>query len=103
MKDIFLFKILAVTLNPCSNLSPGYCSLWTSGQMLSVKTKSPFYWKPYSDVLISFGTHNYWAAGQPNFHLNQEFCVIMWKDFLLADEECRFKYCVVCETPQLFK
>ena len=77
--------------------------IWTAGQWINPKSKSPFVWKVAGESPKAMRYTNWHNGEDPqdqpdNVHGN-EACINLWKNYRYAwnDETCSNKYCFVCE------
>jgi len=77
--------------------------LWTAGQRVQPTRNSTFVWRMKSSdpsvESVSLMTFTNWNAGQPDFHLQMQSCMLLWplQSYKWDDGHCAFQACFVCE------
>ena len=75
---------------------------WTCGRRVSINGTNPFVWSLFPDTNIPFGEHIPWKWNQPDFYLQNEFCIHLNAFSEVNDNLCWYQYCVICEsTPMI--
>ena len=76
---------------------------WTAGQRVKPTDNSPFIWRAKSPEAnaetLSLMDYTNWAAKQPDYHLEDQSCMIVWSGYSYTwdDNKCTVPYCSICE------